>query len=70
MGHRSWMDSVVVRTERAELMSLRNLKVLRDIIKQVALLIAKEKTELMAKMFDVSNRNFLKRTLLLSENPD
>jgi hypothetical protein len=45
MGRRSWMDSVVVRIERAEPMSLSNLKELHEIVTQVALRIAKEKAE-------------------------
>ncbi len=36
------MDSVEVRIERAEPTSLRNLRELREIVKQVALHVAKE----------------------------
>ena len=45
MGRRSWMEGLEVRVEMVEPMPLRNLMELREIVKQVALRLAKEKAE-------------------------
>ena len=45
MDRRSWMEGLEVRVVKVEPMSLRNLRELREIIKQVALRIAKERAE-------------------------